>query len=110
MASVVISTGAALAAPPALPSWVTDESQEQRDQLQLAAEVDELRDENEQLRMQLARAHQLLRTIKRIEPKTAKAEGADDDPGAGLVVGYATALAAIRIRIDLYQAGSPEAR
>jgi hypothetical protein len=25
-------------------------------------------------------------------------------------VGYATALAAIRIRIDLYQAGSPEAR
>lgn len=50
----------------------------------------------------LARANQLLRAIARgAEPKPAKAEMLDD-PLEALIVGYACAFAAIRVRIELY--------
>ena len=51
------------------PAWVDDDTREYRDQVQIAADLDELREENDALRVQLAKAHQLLRTIKRIDPK-----------------------------------------
>jgi hypothetical protein len=49
----------------------------------------------------LARAHQLLRAIARVEPKPAKAEMLDD-PADSVVIGYVVALATIRARVELY--------
>jgi hypothetical protein len=73
-------------------------------------EQDELRDEGNRLAAQLAKAHQVLRALRKIEPKPARAEGFEDDPQANMIVGYATALAAIRARIELYLATVPEVR
>lgn len=70
----------------------------------LEGDIAELQAELQQVTGRLAKAHQVLRAIKRIEPKPARPEGFEDDPAANAIVGYASALAAIRARIDLYLA------
>jgi hypothetical protein len=54
-----------------------------------------------ELRAELARARQLLKSIAKVEAKAAKAELLEDATEA-LVVGQAMALAGIRARIELF--------
>jgi len=54
------------------------------------------------LTVKLAKVHMLLKAIRRVEPRPAKADSADDDPLELAVIGHAAAIATIRARIDLY--------
>jgi hypothetical protein len=49
----------------------------------------------------LAKAHALLKLIRRSEPKAGKPE-LGEDPAEAMIVGYASAAAGVRARIDLY--------
>jgi hypothetical protein len=62
------------------------------------------RDAAERAERQLARVERLLRIIARVEPKPVRAETLDE-PGDCMVIGYAQALAGIRMRIELYFKG-----
>jgi hypothetical protein len=62
----------------------------------------ENRDAAEHAAVQLARAHALLRTLRRMEPKPVKAEGPDDEPKALGAIAQAVYIATLRTRIDLY--------
>ena len=64
------------------------------------------RENAERLQLQLAKANALLRLLRRIEPKPARAEGIDDEPADLAIIGHAVALATIRARIDLYFAAA----
>jgi len=77
---------------------------------QLGNDVQELGAELEQCKRQLAKAHQVLRAVRKIEPRPAKCVGFDDDATANTVVAYAETLAGIKARIDLYLAAVPEVR
>lgn len=55
-----------------------------------------------ELRARLAKANALLRTLRRLEPKPARAEGIDDDPEALAAIAQAVYLATLRARIDHY--------
>ena len=70
------------------------------------AECADNRENAERLQLQLAKANSLLRLLRRIEPKPARAEGIDDDPADLAIIGHAVALATIRARIDLYFAAA----
>lgn len=58
--------------------------------------------EVERLTIRLAKANMLLKAIRRVEPKPARAESADEDANELAVIGHAAAIATIRARIDLY--------
>jgi hypothetical protein len=60
------------------------------------------RDAAEASAAQLARAHALLRLIRRAEVKPVRSEGLEDDANAQLVLGHASAWAILKARIDLY--------
>lgn len=62
--------------------------------------------ETAELRAQLAKCHALLRTLRRLEPKPARAEGLDDDPEALAAIAHAVYLASVRARIDHYLQGA----
>jgi hypothetical protein len=100
--------GADYTAPAIEPVW--DDEPGYQDHLQITRELDELREDNARLTAQLARAHQILRAIKRIEPKPARCEGFEDDAAANLASAYAQAHANIRTRVDLYLATCREAQ
>jgi hypothetical protein len=58
----------------------------------------------DQSRMELAKAHQLLRAIARTEAKPVRAELLED-PAECMIVGYAQAFAGIKARIELFLRG-----
>ena len=62
------------------------------------------------LRIELARAHALLRTIRRLESKPSKRETIEDSPETLEAVGHAVFVATIRARIDLYLASAANVR
>jgi hypothetical protein len=63
------------------------------------------RDAAERSDRQLAKAHALLRLILRAEMRPAKREAADDTPHDLALIGFSTALAAIKARIEIYFQG-----
>jgi hypothetical protein len=62
------------------------------------------RDAAERSAAQLARAHALLRLIRRSEPKPLRSEGLEDDANAQALLGYVAAFAVLRARIEMYLA------
>ena len=60
------------------------------------------RDAAELAAMQIAKAHALLRLIRRSEVKPMKSEGLEDDATAQALLGHISAVAVIKARIDLY--------
>lgn len=69
---------------------------------ELAAEIDDLREDNATLAARLSRANQLLRAIRRLEPKPQRTEGFDDDPIVNLVIAYARTHTEIQKRIEIF--------
>lgn len=59
-------------------------------------------DEVAKLTVKLAKVHMLLKAIRRVTPRPARAESADDEPLELAVIGHAAAIATIHARIDLY--------
>lgn len=59
-------------------------------------------DEVARLTVKLAKVHMLLKAIRRVTPRPARAESADDEPLELAVIGHAAAIATIHARIDLY--------
>jgi hypothetical protein len=116
MAAVAYVSGAVEAAPAAPTTTSADtpyygDERSLNDTIQLAAEIDELREENATIAARLAKVHQVLRAIRKLEPKPQRCEGFDDSAADNLVIAYAQTHAAIKARIDLYlQTLPPEVR
>jgi hypothetical protein len=62
----------------------------------------DFRAELERLTAQLAKAHALLRLLRRIEARPGKPDGLDDDPMTLALIAHAVAIATMKARIDLY--------
>jgi hypothetical protein len=60
------------------------------------------RDAAERAEAQLARAHALLRLIRRAEVKPIKSEGLEDDATAQALIGHVAAWAILKARVELY--------
>jgi hypothetical protein len=72
-----------------------------------APECDRCRDARAELDravIGLAKANHVLRLIRRIELRAEKPDGIEDDPIQLTVIGYASQIARIHARIDLYLA------
>lgn len=62
----------------------------------------DIRAELEQVNARLAKAHALLRVLRRAEAKPQKQEGLDDDPLTLALIAHVVLIATLKARIDLY--------
>jgi len=119
MAAIAYAHGAALPPPPAAlarsgevsgsGSAELAETGECRSCRALAQDMAAAHADLDRATNQLARAHQLLRAIRRLEAKPGRVEGFEDDAAANLAAAQAEVLARIRTRIELYLASAWEA-
>jgi hypothetical protein len=68
----------------------------------LCGSCSETRAEADELRAKLAKAHALLRSIHRMEPKPLKRESLDEEPGDLEVIAHAIYVAHVRARIGCF--------
>jgi hypothetical protein len=69
-------------------------------------DLTDLRAELDRKTITLEKAQHVPRTIRKLDVKPEKPEGLEDDPIEPTVIAYATLLAKIHARIDLYNAGA----
>jgi hypothetical protein len=92
-----------------IPDWEAAGG-ERRDQYDLTAAAEflpcqscmDFRTELEQANTRLAKAHALLRLLRRSEVKPQKQEGLEDDPLTLALIAHVVLIATLKARIDLY--------